>query len=136
VTSTKTPVTVEKKAEVGALGSDNMMMYAAIIVLIVIILVVAMAMAGRKKPTSPPSGGWATKVPPPKPTIAPKAKPAAPQVSATATPPAPVPSGEPGKVKIARIKCPKCKEVMDIKSSKRPLEVRCDNCNAKLLLKK
>jgi len=136
VTSTKTPVKVEKSAEtggIGDIGSSSTMMYVGIAVLIIIILVIAMAMAGKKKPTSPP-GGWAATAPPPKQTTMPKARPAAPQVSAAAAPPPP--SGEPGKVKIARIKCPKCKEVMDIKSSKRPLEVRCDNCNAKLLLKK
>ena len=38
--------------------------------------------------------------------------------------------------RVAKIRCPKCKEIMEISSPKRPLEVRCSSCNAKLLLKK
>jgi len=39
------------------------------------------------------------------------------------------------KPHIAKIRCPKCKLVMDVRSQKRPLELRCTDCNAKLLLK-
>ena len=40
------------------------------------------------------------------------------------------------KPRIAKIRCPKCKDIMEISSPKRPLEIRCSSCNAKLLMRK
>ncbi|MEM5814466.1 MAG: hypothetical protein QXD77_01490 [Candidatus Aenigmatarchaeota archaeon] len=49
---------------------------------------------------------------------------------------APKPYEEHPKPRIAKIRCPKCKEVIRVSSPKRPLEIRCSSCDAKLLMKK
>jgi uncharacterized repeat protein (TIGR01451 family) len=53
-------------------------------------------------------------------------------------PPVPPPAiGAPeARPKIARIKCPKCQTVKDVTSPVRPIEVKCDNCGARLRLVK
>jgi DNA-directed RNA polymerase subunit RPC12/RpoP len=47
----------------------------------------------------------------------------------------PAPKKKEEKKHIAKIRCPKCKNIMEIRSQKRPIELRCTDCNAKLLIK-
>ncbi|MEW5761185.1 MAG: CARDB domain-containing protein, partial [Candidatus Thermoplasmatota archaeon] len=99
--------------------------YVILVIIAIIIIGACIGFAVRKPPKVPerPTIPMPTPEPlPPLPTV----------------PSIPVPPPEPKieKVKIARIKCPKCGSIKDVTSPTRPIELRCEGCNAKLLLKK
>jgi uncharacterized repeat protein (TIGR01451 family) len=145
-------LTLTKKVAVGEQGTAmdlGSLMPWIIVAIVVVLLVGVIAAMSRRKPAPQPMP--MARPPAPKPAAPPAVKKPEdeeeeeeeedePGFDKGAPPKPPLPPPGPvlteGKPKIARIKCPKCQTVKDVTSPVRPIEVKCDNCGARLRLVK
>jgi hypothetical protein len=134
-------VTVAEKG--GVVDLMSWLPWIVVVLLIFVVIGVAIAMGRRARPGPAPP---AVRAPAPRPALAPARRPAAEEEDeeeeeaekAAAPKPLapPTPAAAAAKPKIARIKCPKCQTIKDVTSPVRPIEVKCDNCGARLRLVK
>jgi len=149
-TETVKELTLTQKVAVGDKGGavdlGSYFPWIILIIVVVVLVGVMAAMSRRARPAPMPMP--MARPPAPRPAVAPAAakKPLdededeEDDLDKGAPPKPPMPPAIAGpsdaKPKIARIKCPKCQTVKDVTSPVRPIEVKCDNCGARLRLVK